>query len=95
MYIVKGNPLLYRFNEIITRMFEASLFKKWQNDIMSSSRLDDHPIDDDDTSFTDFATNELNSVYSTISLTNLQVVFHVLLIGKIIKNFVFLVEVLC
>jgi hypothetical protein len=49
MYMAKGNPLLHRFNEIITSMFEDGLIYKWRNDFMSSSRLDDHPIDDDDT----------------------------------------------
>jgi hypothetical protein len=29
MYMAKGNPLLHRFNEIITRMFEAGLIEKW------------------------------------------------------------------
>jgi hypothetical protein len=89
-----GNPLLHRFNEIIARIFEAGLYEKWQNDFMSSSRLDDHPIDDDDTNFSDFATNELNTDYSIISLIHLQVVFQSLLIGHIISTFVFFVEVL-
>jgi hypothetical protein len=93
-YMSKGNPLLHIFNKIITRMFEAGLIKKWQNDFMSSPRLDDHPIDDDDTNFSDFATNELNTYYSTFSLIHLQVVFYVLLIGQIISTFVFLVELL-
>ena len=56
MYMAKGNPLLHRFNSIITRMFEADLFEKWWNDFMSSPRLDDHPLDDDDTNFSVFAT---------------------------------------
>jgi hypothetical protein len=94
MYMAKGNPLLHTFNEIITRTFEAGLLKKWMNDFMSSPRSDDHPIDDDDTNFSDFATNKLNTNYSTISLIYLQVVFYVLLIGHIISTFVFLVEVL-
>jgi hypothetical protein len=61
--MAKGNPLLHRFNSIITRMFEADLFEKWLNDFMSSPRLDDHPLDDDDnddTNFSVFATEELN-----------------------------------
>ena len=61
MYMAKGNPLLHRFNEIITRMFEAGLIEKWVNDFMCSSKLDDHPIDDDDTKFSDFTTNEINT----------------------------------
>jgi hypothetical protein len=32
MYMAKGNPLLHRFNETITRMFEDGLFEKWWND---------------------------------------------------------------
>jgi hypothetical protein len=63
-------------------MFEAGLFEKWQNDFISSSRLEYHPIDDDDTNFSDFATNELNTDYSSFSLIHLQVVFHIFLIGK-------------
>ena len=94
MYMAKGNPLLHRYNKIITRTFEAGLIEKRLNDFMSSPRLDDHPIDDEDTNFSDFATNELNTDYSTISLMHLQVVFYVLLIGQIINTFVFLVEVL-
>jgi len=94
MYLAKGNPLLHIFNEIITRMFESGLIEKWLNDFMFSPRLDDHPIDDDDTNFSDFATNELNTDYSTFSLMHLQAVFYVLLIGQIISTFVFLVEVL-
>jgi hypothetical protein len=90
----KGNPLLHRFNEIITRMFEAGLFEQWWKDFLSNSKLDDHPIDDDDTKFSDFATNELNTDYTTFSLNHLQVVFHMLLIGHIFNFFVFLVEVL-
>jgi hypothetical protein len=94
MYMAKGNPLLHRFNEIITRMFEAGLFEKWENDFMSSSILDDHPIDDDDTSFSDFATYELNTDYSTLSLIHLHVIFYLLVIGQITSTFVFFVEVL-
>ena len=94
MYMAKGNPLLHRFNEIITRMFEAGLIEKWVNDFMCSSKLDDHPIDDDDTKFSDFTTNEINTDYSPFSLIQLQVVFYILLIGQIISNFVLLVEVL-
>jgi hypothetical protein len=93
-YMSKGNPLLHTFNEIITRIFEAGLNTKWQNDFMSSPRLDHHPVDEDDPNFSDFATNELNTDYSTISLMHLQVVFYVLRIGQIISTFVFLVEVL-
>jgi hypothetical protein len=93
--MAKGNPLLHRFNEIITRMFEGGLFDNCWNDFMSSSRLDDHPIDDDDdTNFSDFATNELNTDSSTFSLIHLQVVFHILLIGQVFSIFIFLVEVL-
>jgi hypothetical protein len=94
MYMAKGNILLHRFNKIITRISEAGLVEKWWNDFMFSSRLDDHPIDDDDINFSDFATNELNTAYSTFSLIHLQVVFEALLIGQIISTFVFLVEVL-
>ena len=95
--MAKGNPLLHRFNEIITRMFEAGLTEKWWNDFISSSILDDHPIDDDDdddTNFSDLATNELNSYYSTFSLIHLQVVFYIFLIGQIVSTFVLLLEVL-
>jgi hypothetical protein len=94
MYMAKGNPLLHRFNEIITRMFEAGLIKKWQNDFMCSSRLDDHPIDDDDTKFSDFTTNEINTDYSPFSIIQLQVIFYMHLIGQIFNILVFLVEVL-
>jgi len=94
MYMAKGNPLLNRFNEIITRVFEAGLIEIWWKDFMSSPRLDDHPFDDDDTNFSDFETKELNTDYSTISLIHLQVVFYILLIGQIFSTFVFLVEVL-
>jgi hypothetical protein len=94
MYTAKGNPLLGRFNDIITHMFESGFFSKWWNDFMSSSRLDDHPFDDDDTNFSDFATNALNTDYTTFSLIQLQVVFLILLIGLIFSTFVFLIEVL-
>jgi len=92
--MAKGNPLLHRFNEIITRIFESGLFEKWMKDYLFSRKLDDHPIDDDDTKFSDFTSNELNTYYSPFSLIHLQVVFHVLLIGQIVSTFVFLVEVL-
>jgi hypothetical protein len=94
MYMAKGNPLLHRFNEIITRVFEAGLYGKFWNDFIYSTRLDDHPIDDDDTNFSDFATNDLNTDYSPFSLNQLRVVFESLLIGQIINTLVFLVEVL-
>ena len=98
MYMTKGNPLLHTFNVIITRIFEAGLFGKWQKDFMSSPRLDDHPIDDDDddddTNFSGFTTNELNTYYSTFSFIHLQVVFLVFLIGQFISTFIFLLEVL-
>jgi hypothetical protein len=94
MYMAKGNPLLHRFNEIITRMFEGGLIEKWQNDFMSSLRLHDNPFDDDNTNFSDFATNELNTDYTTFSLIHLQVVFNIFLIGQTTSTFVFLVEVL-
>jgi len=61
---------------------------------MSSSRLDDHPFDDDDTNFSDFATNELNTGNSTFSLVHFQVVFYIFLIQQILSSLVFLVEVL-
>jgi len=95
--MAKGNPLLHRFNEIIAHMFEAGLFVKWQNDFMSSSRSDDHLIDDvdDDTNFSAFTTNELNTDFSPFSLFQLQVIFHILLIGHLISTLVWLVEVLC
>jgi len=93
MYMAKGNPLQKRFNEFITRMFEAGLFEKWQNDFMSSPRTEDHPFDEDDTNFSDYATNKLNTYYTTFSLIHLQVVFYILLIGQIISTFVFLMEV--
>jgi hypothetical protein len=92
--MAKGNPLLHRFNEIITRMFEAGLFKKWQNDFMSNSRLDDNLIGDDDTNFSDFTTKELKTDYSPFSLIHLQLLFYIILIGHIISTFVLLVEVL-
>ena len=93
--MAKGNPLLHRFNEIITRMLEAGLFEKWWKDFLSNSRLDENPIDDDDgdTKFSDFATNELNTDYITFSLNHLQGVFHILLIGHIFNFIIFLVEV--
>jgi hypothetical protein len=94
MYMAKGNPLLHRFNKIITRMFEAGLFEKWWNDFMFSPRLDDHPIDDDDTNFSDFATNELKTDYSAFSLSQLQIVFEILLLGQTVNTLVFLIEVL-
>jgi hypothetical protein len=94
MYMAKGNPLLHRFNDIITRMFEAGLFEKWQDDFISRPRLDDHPIDDDDTKFSDFTTNEINTVYTPFSVIQLQVMFYILPIGQIISSFVLLVEVL-
>jgi hypothetical protein len=92
MFMSKGNPLLHRLNQIISYIFEAGLYEKWQNEFMSSSKLDDHPIDDDETNFSDFATNELNSDYSTFSLTHLNVVFYTLLVGHICSTLVFLVE---
>jgi hypothetical protein len=96
MYMAKGNPLLHRFNEIITRVFDAGLIEKLQNNSMPSPRLYDHPIDDDDnTNFSDFATNELNTYYSTFSQIHLQVVYYIVLIGQIFSTFVFLIEVLC
>jgi hypothetical protein len=94
IYMAKGNPLLRRFNEIITRMFEAGIIENWWKDFMYSLRLDDHPISDDDTNLSDFATNELNTYYSTFSLVHLHVVFHILLTGQIFSIFVSLVEVL-
>jgi hypothetical protein len=93
-YMAKGNPLLHRFNEIITRVFEAGFYGKWYKDFLSSSRLDDHPIDDDDTNFSDFESNELNTDYSPFSLIHLRVAFQTLLTGQIFSTFVFLVEVL-
>jgi len=93
MYMAKGNPLLHRFNEIISRMFEAGLIDKWWSDFVSSSSLNDHPFDDDDINFSDFATNELDTEYTTFSLIHLQVVFYILIIGQIISTLFFLVEV--
>jgi hypothetical protein len=95
LYMAKGNPLLHRLNEIITRIFEAGLFEKWQDDFISSPRLDDHPIDDDeDTKFSDFTTKELHTDFSPFSIIQLQVVFYTLLLGQIINTLVLLVEVL-
>jgi hypothetical protein len=83
IYMAKGNPLPHRFNEIITCMFEAGLFEKSWQDFMSRTRLDDHPLNDDDnTNFSVFATNELNTDYSSLSIIHLQVVFHILLKDK-------------
>jgi hypothetical protein len=94
MYMAKGNPLLHSFNEIITRTFEAGFYVKFQNEFLFSSRLDDHPIDDDNTKFADFTTNVLKSDYSPFSLTQLGVVFESLLIGQFFNILVLLVEVL-
>jgi hypothetical protein len=95
MYMAKGNPLLHRFNKIITQIFEAGLFEKWLKDFMSISRVGDHRIDfDDNTDFLDFATNELDSNYSTFSLNKLQVVFYILLIGQIYSSLLLAVELL-
>jgi len=94
MYMAKGNPLLHRFNEIITRILEAGFYGKWKNDFLSISKLDDHPIDDDDTKFSDFTTDELNTDYSPFSLIHLRVVFQTFLIGQIISTSVLLVEIL-
>ncbi|GFG32931.1 hypothetical protein Cfor_04102 [Coptotermes formosanus] len=93
-YMAKGHPLLHRFNKIITHMFEAGLHEKWQNDFMSSTRLYDRRLDDDDTNLSDFATNKLNTDYSPYSLIRLKVVFHTLLIGHVCSTLVFLAEVL-
>jgi hypothetical protein len=94
MYMAKGDPLLYRFNQIITGMFEAGLFENWVNNFMSGSRLGVHLIDDDDTNFADFVTKELNPSYTIFSLDQLKVVFYILQIGQIFSTLVFLVEVL-
>jgi hypothetical protein len=94
MFMAKGNPLLHRLNSIITRILEAGLYGKWHNDYLFSLRLDDLPIDDNDITFSDFATNELSTYYSTFSLMHLQVLFYVLLIGQSLSTLVFLVEVL-
>ena len=75
MYLAKGNPLLHRFNEIFTRMFEAGLYDKWQNDLLSSSIYYDHPFDDDDTNFSDFVSNELNTEYTKLSLIHYKLFF--------------------
>jgi hypothetical protein len=93
-FMAKGHPLLHRFNKIITHMFEAGLHEKWQNDFMSSTRLYDRRLDDDDTNLSDFATNKLNTDYSPYSLIRLKVVFHTLLIGHVCSTLVFLAEVL-
>jgi hypothetical protein len=94
MYMAKGNPLLHKFNKIITRIFEAGLERKWMNNFVSSSKLDDNPIDDNDTNFLEFATSELKTNNTTFSLFHLQAVFYILLIGQLFSAFVFLVEVL-
>jgi hypothetical protein len=94
MYMAKGNPLLYRFNKIITSIFESGLCEKWRNDFMSSSRLDDNPFDDNDTNFSEFTTIELNTDNPTFSLYQLQVVFYILLIGQLFSTLVFSAEIL-
>jgi hypothetical protein len=94
MYMAKGNPLLHRFNKIITRIFEAGLDRKWMNNFVTSSKLYDNPIDDNDTSFLEFAMSELNTDNTTFSLFQLQAVFYILLIGLLFSTFVFSVEVL-
>ena len=94
-YMAIGNPLLHRFHKIITRIFDSGFYRKCQNDFLYVSRLDDHPIDDDDDdfNFSNFTTIELNTDYSPFSLFHLRVVFQTLLIGQIISTFVLLVEV--
>jgi hypothetical protein len=94
MYMAKGNPLLYRFNKIITSIFESGLYEKWQNDFMSSSRFDDNPFDDNYTNFSEFKTTELNTDNPIFSLYQLQVVFYILLIGQIFSTLVFSAEIL-
>jgi hypothetical protein len=94
MYMAKEHLLLHTFNEIINRIFKAGLYEKWQNDFLSSWRLDYYTIDEDDTKFSYFATNKLKPNYSPISIFHLQVVFLILLIGHISSTFSFLLEVL-
>jgi hypothetical protein len=92
--MAKGNPLLYRFNRIITSIFESGLYEKWKNDFMSSSRLDNNPFDDNDTNFLEFTTIELNTDNPKFSLYQLQGVFYMLLIGQLFSTLVFLIEIL-
>jgi hypothetical protein len=92
-YMAKGNPIMHRFNAIVTYIFEAGLFEKWQNNFLSKLRLSDSPIDDDDTDFSDFSTKNLNSDYVTYSFIHLRVIFYMLLAGHVCSTLVFLAEI--
>jgi hypothetical protein len=92
VYVAKGNPLLHRFNKIITGIFEAGLYEKWQKHFMSNSRLVDHPFDD--INFSNFVTSEFNVDDKPFSLRQLQVLFYTILIAQMFSVLVLAVEVL-
>jgi hypothetical protein len=92
VYMAKGNPLRHRFNKIITGIFEAGLYEKWQKHFMSNSRLVDHSFDD--INFSKFVTSEFNVDYKPFSVRQLQVLFYTLLVTQMFTFLVLVVEVL-
>jgi hypothetical protein len=90
MYMAKGNPLLHRFSKVITGIFEAGLYEKWQKYFMSSSRLGDHTIQE--SSFLKFVTSQLNGDDKLFSLAQLHLLFYSLLISQMCSVLVLVAE---
>lgn len=93
-YMAKGNPLLNIFNKMIRYLFEAGLFQKWRNDFMTDIRLGGQPIEGDDANLDGINENYLNNGYSPYSLSHLQVVFYMLMLGCGFSILAFLGELL-
>lgn len=93
-YMAKGNPLLYKFNEILKYLIEAGLFDKWNRDFLSNTRLAGQRIDNDDTNFEEIFQNNFFGDNLSYSLVHLQVVFFILLFGHAFGILVLVGEIL-
>lgn len=81
MYVTKGSPLLDIFNKIIRRMLEAGVMQKLWEDMKEAVRKG---------GLSETSTAE---AYFILSLSHLQLVFYMLVIGNAASIVVFLVEI--
>ena len=82
MYVTKGSPLLDKFNRVIRRMLEAGVMQKLWDDMKEAVRKGG------------LSETSAAEAYFILSLSHLQLVFYMLVMGNAASFVVFLVEIL-
>ncbi|KAJ9593678.1 hypothetical protein L9F63_014773 [Diploptera punctata] len=90
-YMGRGNPILNIFNIMIRRLFEAGLYSKWWEELLSYLRLENKSIEGDDVDYEEYEEVKDSLIFSLIQL---QIVFYALIIGQLASVFVLFGELL-